>query len=166
MTFSDAQKLIERCGDDLTNVYRVPDRAPAGTVISQDPVNPGGRLVVSTGPLRHRWAVLAGAKNPPVRSECAAPLRLDADGNAGPLTCGNDQVNVEAWDYFALNHFPVMSLPRGSSECRVVGTITKDYVSVPINDSAFQLANVYNGWRIPEGLAAHVLVSTPYNDPC
>ncbi len=33
--------------------------------------------------------------------------------------------------------------------------------------SAFELANVYNGWKVPVGLAAHVLrVGTPYNNTC
>jgi len=75
-------------------------------------------------------------------------------------------VNVEAWDYFALLHLDVMSLPKGRSECQVVQYIKTPFVSAPINDSGFELANAYNNWKVPEGLVAHILVSTPFKDPC
>jgi hypothetical protein len=135
--------------------------------VSQSPPYTGNELVVSTGPLKHLRAILQGAKNPPVATECTSTLRLDQDGNAGPLICGRNHVNVEAWDYFERNDFfPIMSLPRNAPECEIASFIKEHFVSTPINDSAFQLANAYNGWRFPEGLAAHILVSTPFDDPC
>lgn len=166
MTITQAQRLAARCHYDLTYIYRVPDSARAGKVISQSPPFSGDRLVVSTGPLKNAWAILPGAKNRPVKSECTRKLLLDEDGNAGPLFCANGHVNVEAWEYFSLEKLTVMTLPRASSECQVAYYINRPYLTVPINDSAFQLANAYNGWRVPEGLAAHILVSTPYKDPC
>lgn len=75
-------------------------------------------------------------------------------------------MNVEAWDYFARDRFAVMSLPRESSECQVAESIKTPFVTAPINDSGFELANAYNNWGVPEGLVAHILVSTPFNDPC
>ena len=114
MTMEQADQLVGRCHYSFEEIYRVPDSAPSGKIVSQSPPFTGNRLVVSTGPLKHPWAILSGAKKPPVRAECTATLQLDQDGNAGPLSCRGDHVNVEAWDYFARNHFAVMSLPRES----------------------------------------------------
>jgi hypothetical protein len=143
-------------------VVNVPSEAPLGQVVDQDPTQAQEQVVlVSTGPLVHPLAKLAGAKNSPVHLECMVALRIDEDGNAGPLTCGNGHVNVEAWDYFARLHLPVMELPKGSSECQVVSFIRRGFVSAPVNYSGFVLARAYNGWSIPKSLGAQVLDSQP-----
>jgi hypothetical protein len=165
-TLSEARVFAHRCGQSLGYVYRFPDAAAAGTVVSESQPYTGNRLVVSTGPLTNPWAVLSGAAGPPIAAECTATLRLDQDGNAGPLTCRSTHVNVEAWDYFALSHSAIMGLPREQSVCQVARHIGLDYVSGPVSYSVFELANVYNGWHVPGGLAAHILVGNPYHDTC
>jgi hypothetical protein len=162
-----AKELARRCGYHFESIYRVPEAAPAGTVVSVGPADPPYyRVVVSTGPLSDRWTVLPGAPGPPVASECTATLELFEDGTAGPLTCGATHVNAAAWYYYALLHPPVMGLPRRSPVCEVAGYIDLDSQTTPISDEALELASAYNGWNFPEGLAAHILVATPYNDRC
>jgi hypothetical protein len=165
-TLSEARAFAHRCGQPLGYVYGVPDAAAVGTVVSESPPYTGNELVVSTGPLIDPRAILPGAPGPPIAAECTATLRLDQDGNAGPLTCRSTHVNVEAWDYFALGHHQIMGLPRHQSVCQVARYIGLDYISNPVNYSAFELANVYNGWHVPGGLAAHILVGNPYHDTC
>jgi hypothetical protein len=166
MTIVAARRLARRCAQSVTYVYEVPDAAPKGVVVGESPPSTGDRLVVSTGPLRDPWGVLRGAPDPPVARECAAPLQLYQDGNAGPLTCYGTHVNVEAWDYFALIHAPIMRLARHQTICQVAKYIGLYYVSGPISYSAFELANVYNGWHVPGALAAHILIGNPYHDTC
>ncbi len=166
-TLAEARELVRRCGYHLEGVYRVPDPAPPGTIISVGPPNPPYyRVVVSTGPITSPWAVLPGASGPPVAAACMATLQLAEDGSAGPLTCGTRRVNVEAWYYFALLHLPVMGLAKNSSACVVAAYVVLNYQTGPINSSAYELANVYNGWHVPQGLVDHVLVGTPYDDRC
>ena len=166
LTLSAARALANRCHQSVGYVYRVPDARPAGTVVSQSQPYTGNRLVVSTGPLANARSVLPLAAGPPVAAECTATLRLDQDGNAGPLTCHGIHVNVEAWDYFARIHAPIMSLPRHRTVCQVAKVIGVYYVSGPISYSVFQLANVYNGWHVPGALAGHILMDDPYHDTC
>jgi hypothetical protein len=163
-TLTTVRHLVRRCGCQLVEVYKVPDAAPAGTVVSES--LEFNRVVVSTGPLTDRWAVLPGAKNPPVVAKCTATLQLDEDDNAGPLTCGADRVNVEAWYYFAIFRPPVMALPRTSSACQVAGYIALTGATVPIDSSAAGLASAYDGWHIPTALVDHILVGVPYEDRC
>ena len=166
LTLSAAKALAHRCHQSVGYVYRVPDAAPADTVVSQSQPYTGNRLVVSTGPLADAWSILPLAARPPVAAECTATLRLDQDGNAGPLTCRGIHVNVEAWDYFAHIHAPIMSLPRHQTVCQVAKVIGLYYVSGPVSYSVFELANVYNGWRVPGALAGHILMDNPYHDTC
>jgi hypothetical protein len=165
-TLGAAEALARHCHQGLGHVYRVPDVAPAGIVVSQSPPYTGNELVVSTGPLTNPWAVLPRASDSPVAKECTATLHLSEDGNAGPLTCGGDHVNVEAWDYFVHIHAPIMGLPRHQTVCQVAKYIGAYYVSGPVSYSIFELANVYNGWHVPAGLAAHILVGNRYRDTC
>ena len=59
-----------------------------------------------------------------------------------------------------------MGLPRRQTVCQVAKDIGLDYVSGPVSYSVFELANVYNGWHAPAGLAAHILIGNPYHDTC
>lgn len=166
LTLSAAKTLGHRCHQSVGYVYSVPDANPAGTIVSQSQPSGGNRLVVSTGPLTNARSVLPLAAGPPVATECTATLRLDEDGNAGPLTCHGIHVNVEAWDYFARIHAPIMSLARHETVCQVAKVIGLYYVSGPVSYSVFELANVYNGWHVPGALAGHILMDNPYHDPC
>ena len=167
LTLSQARAFAKHCGRSLYYAWKVPASAPPGMVISENPE--GTRLVVSTGPLTNPWGVLRGAAGPPVARECTATIHLAEDGTAGPLTCNGTHVNVEAWDYYATFRPPIMSLPRGLSACQVAAHVSDggSSLSIPQRLDAFELANVYNGWHVPYGLAAHVLnVGPPYKDTC
>jgi hypothetical protein len=167
LTLTEARTVARRCQQGVRYVLRVPSSAHRGTVISQSLPYTGNELVVSSGPLNDPMGVLRGAAGPPVARECAATIHLSQDGNASPLTCHGDHVDVEAWDFYAALHAPVMRLPRNLSACRVVPYVVSRGLSTPEEIAAFELADVYNGWHVPLGYATHVLnVGPPNADTC
>jgi hypothetical protein len=126
-------------------VWPVPASDPAGTVMQQVSEQPVF-LVVSTGPLRQRDAVLPGAVGRPVQPECAPGFALDADGNAGPVTCHGDEVDVATWDYFAASHPPLLTLGRAATKCAVAGAYDDAQLTAAMNSTVFRLADAYYGW--------------------
>jgi hypothetical protein len=163
LTLVGARALAKRCRQPLGYILRVLSTAPPGTVISQSQPNTGNSLVVSTGPLTNKRAVLRGAAGSPVSTECTATITLTEDGNAYPRTCYRSHVNVEAWDFYAALHARIMRLPRKLTVCQVAAHIIDARLTSPEQYSAFELANVYNGWHVPNGLAAHLIWGLPYH---
>ncbi len=97
-------------------------------------------------------------------TECTATITLTEDGNAVPLTCYGPHVNVEAWDFYAAIGTRIMRLPRKQTVCQVAAHILDPRLTSPEMYSAFVLANVYNGWHVPDGLAEHLIWGiTPYH---
>jgi hypothetical protein len=134
-------------------VMKVPAQAPAGQVLGQDlNFQKDQTVVVSTGPLQDSFRILSPATVPPVHRECAGGLALDEDGNVGPLVC-HGGVNVGAWEAFARIGIPVLALGRDPTELQVLKAICASgaYTS-PMNDSAYQLAEEYYGWKFGEQL--------------
>lgn len=163
LTLVEARALARRCRQRLGYVLKVASPAPPGTVISQSQPYTGNSLVVSAGPPTNKRAVLRGAAGSPVSTECTATITLTEDGNAYPLTCYGSHVNAEAWDFYAALRSPIMRLPRKQTVCQVAAHISDSRLSSPEQYSAFELANVYNGWHVPDGLAAHLIWGYPYH---
>ena len=145
LTIGPALRLARSQGVPV-RIWRVPARLPVGTVMQQVSDRPVF-LVVSTGPLKRRRAILAQAVGPPVQAECAPGFALHADGNAGPATCGGAQVNVATWNYFAASHPPLLGLGRSATKCQVAAAYDDDQLTGPMNRTVFELARAYYGWR-------------------
>jgi hypothetical protein len=139
----------------------VPEPAPRGIVAAQG-VGFGDQLAVSTGPLSNPWESLPETTVPPVTRECDLPLEQIVDGNAYPLVCGN-HVNVAAWDYFAPSKgtAAILGLGRGATVCGVVRALKSDSsyggnLTPNTMVSVLEMADVYYGWHIGDGLVAQI----------
>lgn len=151
MSLTQAAKVAAQHG--LTfRTWSLPSSAPAGTVIEQLSYQPI-YLVVSTGPLQDRFAVLQGATVPPVHAECASTFTLEANGSAGPATCGRSQVNVPTWDYFAASSPPMLGLGQQATACALAQAYDTD-LTPAMNATVYVLAKTYYGWRFGPGVAA------------
>lgn len=164
LTLGNARSLARLRNGRVNVVLRVPSSVTAGTVLAQSP-NPSWPvgLVVSSGPWPHDEAVLPGERTPPVRRECAVAIWLSEDGNAYPLLCSGDRVNVGAWLFYAKSHPSMLSLARATPLSRVIASLCHFKVDEPqgFNDSeetlpeqenVFTLAAAYNGWNAPKDL--------------
>ncbi len=151
-----ARQVAKDAGLNLS-VLRVPSPAPAGQVIGEDPNLQRDRtVVVSTGPLRHPFMVLAPATAPPEHAECAGGLVLYEDGNVGPLTCKGGG-NVGAWEVLArTGGSPVVRLGRNPTQAQVITAICAGG-----RYTANQLDSVYH-WppRITDGVLESSFSST------
>jgi hypothetical protein len=151
MSLAQALGVARRDGITV-RLWRRPDSAPAGTVIQQLSYQPVF-LVVSSGPLKDRYAVLPGAAVPPVGAECAAGFALQPDGNAGPATCGAGHVDVATWDYFAASTPPMLAVGRAATACEVARSYD-DQFTPAMNRTVYELAQAYYGWRFGPAFAA------------
>ncbi len=163
LTLTNARSLARLRNGRVYVVVRAPSQTAEGTVVSQSlnsswPVG----LVVSSGPWRDDKAVLPGERTPPVRPECARAVWLSQDGNAYPLLCSGNRVNVGAWLFYARNHPSMMSIARSVPISRVIAALCRYTVgdpkgfndgieTLPEQESVFTLAPTYNGWKVPKG---------------
>lgn len=93
--------------------------------------------------------VLPPATVPPVVGECSQQLIFDADGNAGPLTCTNGDINVLAWQYYAKMNSSAMSLGPDATPSQVYRALCAGVynTSFPIQDNIYALSATYYGWH-------------------
>jgi hypothetical protein len=103
-------------------------------------------------------ARLAPAPSLPIAAECSIHLVTSVDGNVSSLLCPDGGVNVRAWRTYATNNLLVMVQPRGASEYQVVQAFCSDlaagHTTLPIEQSAEELATHYNGWSFGGDSAA------------
>jgi hypothetical protein len=85
----------------------------------------------------------------PKVSECSAQLQIGADGNAGPITCPNGDLNALGWDYFEKSTPLIMSLGPDVTLAEVQEALCADLhnSTIPIETSAYNMAALYYGWR-------------------
>ena len=78
-----------------------------------------------------------------------AQLSYGADGNAGPVTCPNGDVNVLAWKYFAPDKPKVMALGPYASPLQVLSAMCADmpHSTYPIEGSIEKISAAYYGWQ-------------------
>ena len=145
LTVQQAEQLARSEGVQV-RVWRLPADAPAGTVLQEISSRPAF-LVVSAGPPEHRGAALRPALSPPVRPVCTPGFHLDADGDAGPVTCPGGAVNAAVWEYFAASSPPMLTLGRSATRCEVARAYDDEQLTASMNFTVFELANEYNGWR-------------------
>ena len=157
MSLALAERSARRLHGRVYVEIRIPSSTPAGTVLSQTPNMWPVGLVVSTGPMKDGWTVLPGAVDTPLRRECAISITLTEDGNAHPLVCTGEHVNVGAWLFYARLHPWLMHLPRDatarvslSSFCNSRPNRPPGYnlggATHPQLVAEFELAYAYNGW--------------------
>ena len=174
LTVASARRLATRDHGRVEVVLRVPShREPEGRVVSQTPTSWPVGLVVSTGPLSTRDATLAGEATGPVGSECAPSVQLSADGNAGPLLCGRDVVDVGAWLFYARTRPRLFSLGREASVAAIAAAACDaasgggaSVLSLPERVSIYELARAYSGWRTPVAARAATVFASHTGAAC
>lgn len=96
-------------------------------------------------------ATLVPATVPPKVDECSSQLRFAVDGTAGPLKCRDGRLNALAWQYYAKFNLVVMTLGRAATPGQVQEAMCTDarnpQMTIPKEQSAFELAALYYGWR-------------------
>ena len=149
------------------DVLRVVENSPKGTVTQEPSGLPGPiELVVSEGAQANLWAVLPGAKGPPVHEECDPSFVVDVDGNGSPDTCGGDAVNVATWDYFSPRHPPMYSLGRNATRCQIAAVYDDDHLTFPMDYSVYQMAKAYYGWTFGRQFTDQLVNAGAYADNC
>jgi hypothetical protein len=164
LSMSRAAEVVGAVGGRVSWEYAF-SRAPKGEVISvgQNVYWTSNRhfdvnAVASLGPWSHPFAVLAPATALPAESECSGGLQLSEDGSVGPLVCGRDgiseHVNVSAWRDYAARQAPIMALSPSASISAITKAACAPWTSTgEWAFDAFDLANAYYGWHLPESFA-------------
>ena len=94
--------------------------------------------------------MLPPAPDLPVASLCSRPITTTADGNAVPLTCSNGNLNVRAWNYYALISASVLGLglnpTQGQVESAICDDLKHNHATRSEESSGYSLARMYYGW--------------------
>ena len=92
--------------------------------------------------------VLPPATVPSKVDECTQQLTFEADGNAGPISCANGDLNVLAWEHFASGNPLVMSLGPYATPTQVQAALCADMQAstIPIETSTYNISALYYGW--------------------
>lgn len=95
--------------------------------------------------------ILAPANVPPRVGLCSQQLSIGADGNAGPISCSNGDLNQLAWQYLASNHLNVMALGSDALPDQILRAMCGDLKSggstKPIELNAYNISALYYGWK-------------------
>jgi hypothetical protein len=95
--------------------------------------------------------ILAPANVPPRVGLCRQQLIIGADGNAGPISCSNGELNQLAWEYFAKLNLDVMALGSDALPDQVLRAMCSDVQSGGstrvIEVSAYNISALYYGWK-------------------
>jgi ABC-type lipoprotein export system ATPase subunit len=109
---------------------------------------PDGPLasIEASRPLRSQ---LIPAVSAPVVDECSSKLYYSENGNAGPITCTDGDVNVPAWNFYASLEPKVMMLGVSASLTQVERAVCQggQNMTFPERIYAYQLAARYYGWH-------------------
>jgi hypothetical protein len=121
--------------------------AGVGLLISSSVGNGGSHATSST----LLGAILAPANVPPDVGLCSQQLLIGADGNAGPISCSNGDLNQLAWQYFAKANLNVMALGSDVLPDQVLRAMCSDVQSGGstrvIEISAYNISALYYGWK-------------------
>jgi hypothetical protein len=95
--------------------------------------------------------ILAPANVPPRVGLCSKQLLIGADGNAGPISCSNGELNQLAWQYFAKGNLDVMALGSDAVPDQVLRAMCSDVQSGGstrvIEVTAYNISVLYYGWN-------------------
>jgi hypothetical protein len=95
--------------------------------------------------------VLSPARVLPAVGLSTLPIQIYQDGNAGPLFCRGEAINVSAWKYFAPIDSHLMALGPSADAAAVKAAIRADFgahTTNVIEESGYELAAAYYGWKL------------------
>lgn len=112
--------------------------------------NAGGSSPGGTKPTQPAATILAPANVPPRVALCSQQLTIGADGDAGPISCANGDLNALAWQYLAKINLNVMALGTDALPDQVLRAMCSDFSSTssrPIEITAYDISALYYGWN-------------------
>jgi hypothetical protein len=95
------------------------------------------------------YAVLSPATVPSKTAECSQQISFSSNGNSGPITCNNEDLNVTEWDSLSALEPKVMTLGYSATSAEVQSALCADVhanISNPIEETTYQIAALYYGW--------------------
>ncbi|HUC87569.1 MAG TPA: hypothetical protein VMR95_00265 [Candidatus Binatia bacterium] len=96
------------------------------------------------------YATLSPATVASKAAECNQTVAFSSNGDSGPVTCPNGDLNVDEWNVLAALEPSVFVLGYGASAAQVQAALCADVganVSNPIEATVYQIAALYYGWN-------------------
>ena len=94
--------------------------------------------------------VLPPATDPPNANLCRAPITVDSAGNASPLFCHSQALNVLAWSFYGAISPSILSLGLNPNPGQPQSAMCDDIAhngAKPVQEAnAYKLAAAYYGW--------------------
>jgi hypothetical protein len=140
-----------------TTVVASPTSVAASTTVAPTTASPTTRAATATTTtpitvppttVAANRQILPPATVPPKVDECSQQLTFGADGNVGPITCTNSDLNVLAWQQMAAGNPLVMTLGPYATPSQVEEALCADLrnSTIPIATSAYRISALYYGW--------------------
>jgi hypothetical protein len=111
----------------------------------------------SAGTAATPYAVLSPATVASKTAECSQQITYASNGNSGPVTCANDDLNVLEWNALAALEPTVMSLGYNATAAQVQSALCADAKdsssdantsnSNIIEATTYQISALYYGWH-------------------
>ena len=95
------------------------------------------------------YAVLSPATVASKTAECSQAISFSSNGDSGPITCSNGNLNTTEWNSLAALEPTVMTLGYGATFAAVQSALCADVrenISNPIEVTTYQIAALYYGW--------------------
>jgi hypothetical protein len=95
------------------------------------------------------YAVLSPATVPSKTAECTEAISFSSNGDSGPITCSDGNLNVTEWNGLAALEPTVMTLGYGATSAQIQSALCADVranISNPIEVTTYQIAALYYGW--------------------
>src|SRR5665213_850368 len=90
------------------------------------PVTSHNDISPAATPAAYPYATLSPATVPSKTAECNQPITFAGNGNSGPVTCGNGDLNATEWNALAALEPTVMSLGYGPTASQVQTALCND----------------------------------------
>jgi hypothetical protein len=96
------------------------------------------------------YAVLSPASVPSKTAECNQAISFSSNGDSGPITCSDGELNATEWNSLAALEPSVMNLCYGATSAQIQSSLCADVranISNPIEVTTYQITALYYGWN-------------------
>ncbi len=112
------------------------------------------------------YAVLSPATVPSKTAECSQQISFSSNGDSGPVTCSNGNLNILEWNGLSALEPSVMKLGYSATFAQVQSALcadVKENISNPIEVTTYQISALYYGWNFTSNPAAVITNGTCVN---
>lgn len=100
----------------------------------------------------NQYPTLTPATVPSKIAVCNQQISFTSNGDSGPVTCTNGDLNATEWNALAANEPQVLTLGYGATFTQVQASLCRDTStneSNVIEQTIYQIATLYYGWSFP-----------------